>query len=400
MSLTEMLMQSVNKKNAQQSEGASEDQQMSEHEAGAQQNEQADSLRAFSPSQHAEMTEEESADFDMHESGEEEYETDEDYESDESNDDSDDGYDLGEDESEDTTGVEAVKSTDRYQKMKRPEASSSAFPRRRKIVATVKSPLMEASLHGRFRFKTRKEAIERIQAISERFVKSSLTPEDRDDALILWVKGYDLTEEEVDKGCIGNYVFLYCEELTDGRFTLRAQKLEADPQSHPQRRRRKGKHPDWGYYVLRRIKKEWRYHSVEEAYADLLKLAEDFPQVSIPASNKLYTIIYQKPEDPNGVPLFRAVLDIVPNREQGGFQITCKENLFRRNSGAPSANARPVSSGAPQVDGKPAAGYFTSMLEMKRSKRRPAPERRKPAESEASDSNETKEEENNASTVE
>ncbi|MET0156003.1 MAG: hypothetical protein ABW189_07885 [Rickettsiales bacterium] len=363
MSLTEMLLQSVNKKNAERQLELGESQEADVAKSAqlhdATSKAATKSIKVAEARSGQEISEEESFNFDIEEES-----------------DSDSGDDVEIDEEIDEEGESD--GLQKYKKMERPAPAAGATLRKRKIVATVKSPLIDASLHGRFRFKTRDEAVERIKDVADRFVKSSLTPEDRDDALILWVKGYDLTPDEEEKGCVGNYAFLYCEELTDGRFTLRAQKLEADPQSHPQRRRRKGKHPDWGYYVLRRIKKDWRYHSVEEAYADLLKLAEDFPQVSIPARNKLYTIIYQKPEDNNGIPLYRAVLEIEPNGDKGGFCITCKENEFRRNTGAPSVNARPVVVAAPEVDGKPAAGYFTSMLEMKRAKRKPALERRKP----------------------
>ena len=232
-------------------------------------------------------------------------------------------------------------------------------PKQKKL-ASMKSPIIDAIVNGRYVFKTKKAAEKKIRYIEERFVKSTYAPEEHKGRTIMWIRGYDLTKAEKKAGCIGNYALIYSEKTDDDKWTLKAQKLETDPGRHPQRKREKAKHPDWGYWVLRRIKKNWRYETIEEAYADLMTLAEDFPEVSIPAQNKLYTIIYRKADTEDGFPLFKVILE-VENLPEGGFTITCKENTFTRDKPKETKQSEETTS-KPQ-------GKFTSMVELKRNKR-------------------------------
>lgn len=176
------------------------------------------------------------------------------------------------------------------------------------------------------------------------------------DTVILWVKGYDVTQEEKEKGYTGNFAVVSCQKEADAKWTLGAEKLAVALEKHPHRRRPHKKHPDWGYWVLRRVKKGWTYSRIEDAYADLMTLAEDFPAVSIPGRNKLYTIIYQKQED-DRLPLFRVVLEVEAG-EKGGFIIACRENTYRA----------PVAGSAVDTD-KPPPGKFAARVTARRHKR-------------------------------
>ncbi len=200
----------------------------------------------------------------------------------------------------------------------------------KKMLANAKSPIIDAVIHQRYAFATKQDAVKKIQSISEKFVKSTLAESVAADCVVLWIRDYQLTAEEIKVGCIGNYALLYPDKTPDGKFTVSARKLTIEVGRHPQRKRQKSKHPDWGYWVLRRVKKNWRYGSIDEAYADLMQLAEDFPEVSIPGQNKLYTIVYRKTDD-DSLPLFRIVLEVEALPE-GGFTITCKENTFKREN--------------------------------------------------------------------
>lgn len=230
----------------------------------------------------------------------------------------------------------------------------------KKVLANVKSPVINAVLNRRYVFSSKEHAEAKIDFIQSRFVRSSYGQEDESNPrTIIWVRGYDVTEDEAKSGCIGNYAILYVDETMDGKYTVAAQKVIADAARHPQRKRKKSKHPDWGYWVLRRIKKNWRYDSIDEAYSDLMTLAEDFPEVSIPAQNKLYTIIYRKMPD-DSLPLFRVVLEVEALKE-GGFTITCKENTFKRKE----TKAKKV-----EEEPKEQMGRFTSMVQVKQNKRK------------------------------
>jgi hypothetical protein len=236
----------------------------------------------------------------------------------------------------------------------------------KKTLANVRSPIIEAVIHQRFVFASKADALAKINVISERFVRSTLAESAPNDCTVIWIRDYQLSEEEEKAGCIGNYALLYADKTPDGKYTVAARKLTIEAAKHPQRKRQKSKHPDWGYWVLRRVKKNWRYDSIDEAYNDLMQLAEDFPEVSIPGQNKLYTIVYRKTED-GSLPLFRIVLE-VEALPQGGFTITSKENTFKRE-GKPRREEE-VQSTADASTTPEQMGRFTSMITVKRNKRR------------------------------
>lgn len=232
----------------------------------------------------------------------------------------------------------------------------------KKSLAHVKSPVIDALIHQRFVFTNRADAVEKIRQIEQRFVRSSLAESVTPETTVVWIRGFQLTGEEEKSGCIGNYAVVQADQTPDGKYTLIARKLPVEPARHPVRKRRKGKHPDWGYWVLRRVQKNWRYGSIDEAYGDLMKLAEDFPEVSIPSQNKLYTIIYRKTTD-GSLPLFRVILE-VEALPQGGFTITCKENTFKRE------NKPEKKSEEPAAESQEAPGRFASMVTVKRNRRK------------------------------
>jgi hypothetical protein len=242
----------------------------------------------------------------------------------------------------------------------------------KKILANAKSPIIDAVIHQRYVFATKKDALNKIVTIEERFVKSTLAESVDPECTVIWIRDYQLTQDEIKAGCIGNYALLYADKMPDGKFTVAARKLTIEPSRHPQRKRTKSKHPDWGYWVLRRVKKNWRYGSIDEAYNDLMQLAEDFPEVSIPGQNKLYTIVYRKTTD-NSLPLFRIVLEVEALPE-GGFTIACSENTFKRER-KPERDASQEQAATPPEQ----MGRFTSMVTVKRNKRRNIADVNKPA---------------------
>lgn len=231
----------------------------------------------------------------------------------------------------------------------------------KKTLANVKSPIIDAVIHQRYVFGNKTDALNKIVYISEHFVKSTLAESVAADCTVIWIRDYQLSDDEVNAGCIGNYALLFCDQTPDKKYTVSARKLEIDPSKHPQRKRTKSKHPDWGYWVLRRIKKNWRYGSIDEAYNDLMQLAEDFPEVSIPGQNKLYTIVYRKTDD-DSLPLFRIVLEVEALKE-GGFTVTCTENTFKRDD-------KPKREEVNEKAEPEQVGRFTSMVAVKRNKRR------------------------------
>lgn len=232
-----------------------------------------------------------------------------------------------------------------------------------KVLAHARHPIIDAVVKMRYSFSSYEDALDKIDYLEKRFVKSSLSESVTPDTTVLWIRGYEVTAEEEEKGYQGNYAVIGPEMTPDKKYTLIARKIEIDLGKHPQRRRNKSKHPDWGYWVLRRVQKGWKYDSVEEAYRDLMAIAEDFPEVSIPSTNKLLTIIYRKTND-DSLPLFRVILEVEALRE-GGFTITCKENEHKGPKKPKTTNAEHVEGEEPEQIGR-----FASMVSLKKNRKK------------------------------
>jgi len=234
----------------------------------------------------------------------------------------------------------------------------------KKSLATLNSPIIQAVIGGQYRFKTKDDAIAKIAFLKNRFVQSKLAKQDESElSAIVWIKDYELIDKETADGLLGNFALVsIVEDTKEKRFYLSAQKLPAAAKYHPKRIRPRQKTPDFGHWVLRRVQKNWWYPTIEEATADLAALAEEFPQVCIPATNKLYAMIYRSA--PKGEkPVKRYVLEIKAH-EQGGFMIALSENTYVAKPKAPK-KAVPVRETAGETQGK-----FTAMEKLKRSRKR------------------------------
>jgi hypothetical protein len=241
--------------------------------------------------------------------------------------------------------------------------SSDEMNKNKKTLAHVRHPIIDAVIKMRYSFSSYEDALDKILFLEKRFVKSSLAESVTPDTTVLWIRGYFLTENEEEQGFTGNYAVISPEMTPDKKYTLTARKLEIEISRHPQRKRKKSKHPDWGYWVLRRVQKGWRYDSVDEAYSDLMALAEDFPDVTIPSQNKIFTIIYRKAKE-DEIPLHRVVLEVEALRE-GGFTITCKENTHRG-----SKKPKVEGTEGENVDEAESLGRFASMIALKKNRKK------------------------------
>jgi hypothetical protein len=225
-------------------------------------------------------------------------------------------------------------------------------------VGTIHSPILEAATQSRFRFPDEETAKARLETIKDQFILSKEQPEDG--SLRLWIRGFALTKDEKKQGYRGNFAVIDVAKLADeeSKWTLKATKEPVELKLHPQKERPKQKHPDWGHPVLRRIKKNELFETLEEAEGLLTQLHEDFPEVTIPGSGKLYAIIYQKQK--GGPPVQKYVFDLKAMPD-GGFRIFYSEN--KRQKRVETQAAKEQQKTGPQ-------GYFTSMVKMKR-KRKP-----------------------------
>jgi hypothetical protein len=239
--------------------------------------------------------------------------------------------------------------------------SAAEKPRR---YATLMHPTIGAVLAGTYRFASEEQAKQQLQIFRDHFVLSRHQNEEAgENAVILWIKGYSITDDEKKAGYTGNYALIAIKKLPDGKHSLIATKLQSELKFHPQRQRPKHKHPNWGHPILRSVKKQRVYSTVEEAQKELQLLHEEYPEVTIPLTNKLYLIIYSRQQVP---PAQKYVLE-VKVADEGGFLIDAYANDYKGGKEAPAKDQQE----AGQQDEAQQSGYFTSMVALKRSRKKP-----------------------------
>ena len=233
-------------------------------------------------------------------------------------------------------------------------------------LATEKHPTIEAVINGLFRFEKIEQALARLEAIKNNFIISSKLPKDDDENSVkLWIRGFQISEKEEKDGYLGNYAQIGIENVA-GKFRLLAIKQDIALKYHPQRKRPKRRNPDWGHPALRIVKKGIVFDDIEEAQKILAQLHEEYPEVSIPNTNKLFIIIYSKALDMKP-PVQKFVLEIKPSRE-GGFIIEYKVNNHQKKT---KVDAKP------KGEEKKAVGYYTAMAALKKNKRKSSIKKKK-----------------------
>jgi hypothetical protein len=167
-----------------------------------------------------------------------------------------------------------------------------------KKIATFKNPSIEACIKGLFRFQVQKEAKAKLKSISDNFELSKKF-EQTDSKITLWVKGYNISDSEKEKGYLGNFADIYVDKISDklGDFyTLKMKKRKISLKFHPQKKKVESSHPNWGHPILRDIKKGKIFNDIQDAIDELQRLHIQFPNTSIPTGDKLFIIIYEKIE--------------------------------------------------------------------------------------------------------
>lgn len=237
-------------------------------------------------------------------------------------------------------------------------------PKNKLRYATVQNPHIDAILNERFRFAYLKQVQNKLAFLKSIFILSKNQLESpKQDVLILWIKGFEVNAEEDDKGFTGNYAAITHKTIGEDRLVLYATKVNAPLAKHPQKKRPKARHPNWGHPILRAVKKKRIYNEMEDAIAELDQLHEEFPETSIPLGKKINIMIYAKAEK-GDKPVKKHILEIKPHGEDGelqGFYIDAylKEDVRDKLPGAKKANEKM------EVEGK-----FTAMVEARKKKKR------------------------------
>ncbi len=247
-----------------------------------------------------------------------------------------------------------------------------------KKLAVANAPTIEAVTGEMLRLANEQQAIEWLEALEKSFIvsKHQIDEKTKRKSLILWIRGYEVTKEEKEKGYLGNFAAITYKPAAN-RWTLYPTKIFLDLAKHPQRKYvNDAKHPNWGHPILRTIKKKKTYSTVEEAEADLQKLHEQFPMASIPALKRFYLMIYSREnnsEKPINKYVFR--IKVLP---EGGFYIDYKINEYKpklpiktdsKKAVVQTKEAVTSAVAQPQTPENP-KGFFASKEELRRKKKR------------------------------
>lgn len=179
--------------------------------------------------------------------------------------------------------VQQSKPPDSSQQTEPSDATQQSEPRQRMYLNTNNN-LVRKLLSGTYRYNTYDSACEMLKTIRENFVvsKKLVAYEDAEDPgqLIVWIRGFELTEDERNKGYVGNYVHVRITQEADHKFHISLRKMVTELSDHPQRRRPPSPMPDWGHPILRDVKKGRQYVDREEAERELSRLVHAFPDIS------------------------------------------------------------------------------------------------------------------------
>lgn len=238
-------------------------------------------------------------------------------------------------------------------------------------VAFAEHPLIEAVVKQLYRFSEPDQALRRLEQLRESFEISS-TQQTKDGLeLLLWIKGFAISEEEGKQGYLGHYARVSPRKVAEGHIILHATKEEVPLAKHPQKQRPKLKHPNWGHPILRSIEKKKIYPQLVDAQTELDLLHREFPDTSIPNVNKLHILVYSKDPKAGGNPTKKVTLEI-RHTQDGKFQIVVKEAFtFKKAPAKKNIPVSPAMSGSALPDGVQAvSGRFTAMVELKNKKKR------------------------------
>lgn len=141
---------------------------------------------------------------------------------------------------------------------------------RQRAYASLANPTIYAAVKSLYSFANLQQAERRLTQIKHDFVTSKQSEIVTDaNAIIIWIAGFEVSKEEKSAGYKGNFAILKSAPKEDDRFTISATKLFSDLKLHPQRRLTRQKHPNWGNPILRDIKKQRLYFSLEEVDNEL-----------------------------------------------------------------------------------------------------------------------------------
>jgi len=242
----------------------------------------------------------------------------------------------------------------------------------KKYYAYFEHETVQAMLHSLFRFQNPMQA----QLVSNRFADEVILspkmsdPKDRK-AIILWVRDLDVTAEQKKLGYLGNYAKISLVKLPNGKWTLSMVRIDVPLNKHPLYVKVARRYPNSGHPVLRSASRNKTWPTMQEAFAQLMALHEEFPEVSVPGVNKLKIMTYKKAEKGTS-PVQRLELAVV-KRDEGVYGITVKDVNAEREKMTSIPNQQQDAIAKPATpqkkEAKPVEGKYTAMVQKKKKKK-------------------------------
>jgi len=236
----------------------------------------------------------------------------------------------------------------------------------KKYYAYAEHETVQAMLHSLFRFQTAMQA----QLISNRFADEViLSPKMRDpkdrEAIFLWVRDLDVTEEQRKNGYLGNFAKISLIKLPNGKWTLNMVRVDIPLAKHPLRMKMARRYPNSGHPTLRGAARGKTYTSMQAASDALMKMHEEFPEVSIPGVNRLKIMCYRKAEKGQS-PIQRLELAVV-KRDEKVYVIDVKV-VGADNVKRPVAEA--IAKATQEKPTPEVSGFYTAMVTKKRARKK------------------------------
>jgi hypothetical protein len=242
----------------------------------------------------------------------------------------------------------------------------------KKYYAYFEHETVQAMLHSLFRFQNPMQA----QLVSNRFADEVILspkmsdPKDRK-AIVLWVRDLDVTEEQRKLGYLGNYGKISLVKLPNGKWTLSMIRIDVPLGKHPLYVKVARRYPNSGHPVLRNAARNKTWPSMQEAFEQLMKLHEEYPEVSIPGVNKLKIMSYKKAEKGKS-PVERLELSVV-KRDEGAYGINIKNLSMNVREAVAKDLADKAGKSAPaakKAEPKKTEGKYTAMVTKTRKKKK------------------------------
>jgi hypothetical protein len=207
--------------------------------------------------------------------------------------------------------------------------------------AFTRHHLIRPLLSGMRRFESAAEVADHFQEMRKAFkVSDKRAAGEPSGALVLWVRGYEVTNEERARGYVGNYMTLTAQR--HGHYYIARIKKRFEPLSrHPLGARNMSKHrpnPDWGVHVLRNAQGNALGHKVRvydsrgDAEADIDWLKEEYPKAtSILRQGRLGVLIWDPKRSTGPRPARQFVLYV--KKVDDGFVVVAESEERDRAAG-------------------------------------------------------------------